>query len=830
MNGVLAGVSRLATARPYATLGALLMISVVLAVGVGLRAPLAETEGFFPPDSPILQATERIEEQFQASGQVGTTTLLFRGEALTPAGLAQMDALIERIVGRSEVRALLPDADAVVSPALLIGNALGLDGFRSVSAVSQAQIDRVVAEPQLRAALSAMTGVNGEGESIAVASVRLRDTGDERTREAERLIHELAIADRGPLRVSSVSQTLIEDEYQGSRDQMGALIGGALLVIAVLVFVFLRSVSDLLLTLGGLVISVIWVLGAEGWLGPEGLGLLGAPSGLSVMIPIIVISLSVDYAIQTVSHYREQRALAHAARGQGGGDASALESVRVGLRLVLVPLTLAAATTIVSFLVGLLSPIRAVGEFGVVAGLGVGLSLCVMLTLLPAARLILDRRREARGGLNRGERPRQVAKALPGIGRAAEALGRSVTRRPAPYLIAVAAVSIGFGVAATDIEARFSIRDILPRGGELIADLDTVEAAVGGSTQLVNVLIEAEATDVRTLLNLRDLRLAFDDEQRRPAAAVGPLEGSYELLIQDWIEDSGEPGDRYDAGLASLFAAADTTLGMDASRLQVFLDELGRVDPSLWQRLVDNPDGVDLILTQFQAHSLDTDRIKRIQDDIEAIWHGDDDAVTAASDSIVSVAVTDEITSRQTESIATTIVVALIILMAFFWITLRQPALAVIAVAPIVLALLWVLGAMALLGIPYTLITSMITALSIGIGVDYTIHVIHRYREEFTRLRNPERAAMRTLATTGSALLGSALTTALGIGVLVVSPVPAMQEFGITAAISIASALIISITLVPPAMTIWGAYQNTRLRSNLERMWNELDEALADGS
>ena len=68
---------------------------------------------------------------------------------------------------------------------------------------------------------------------------------------------------------------------------------------------------------------------------------------------------------------------------------------------------------------------------------------------------------------------------------------------------------------------------------------------------------------------------------------------------------------------------------------------------------------------------------------------------------------------------------------------------------------------MALLGIPYIIVTSMITALSIGIGVDYTIHVIHRYREEFTKSRDPEQAAIRTLATTGSALFGSALTTAL---------------------------------------------------------------------
>ncbi len=821
MNGALAELSRLATARPRATFGALLIITIVLAAGVALRAPLAETEGFFPPDSPILQATERIDEQFQSSGKVSTTTLLFRGDALTPAGLAQMDALIERILALDETQPLLPsapdaDAGSAVSPALLIRNALGVGEFQSIS---QSQIDQAAAEPELQAALSAMTGLDADGGPIAIATIRLRDTGDDQLRQAERMLHELAVADHGPLDVSSISQTLIEDEYQSSRDQMGPLIGAALLVIAVLVFIFLRSISDLLLTLAGLLLSVIWVLGAEGWLGPDGLALIGPPSGLSVIIPIIVISLTVDYAIQTVSHYREQRLRA----------ASALEAVRAGLRIVLVPLTLAAVTTIVSFLAGLLSPIAAVGDFGIVAGLGVGLSLFVILTLLPAARLILERRRGTAAD-DAPNQPRQLAEALPGIGQAAEALGRSITRRPAPYIIAIAAASIALGVAATDIEAQFSIRDVLPRGGELLEDLDAVEAAVGGSTQLVNVLIKAEATDMRTLLNLRDLRLAFEDPQRRPAAAVGPLEGSYEQLILDWVDDSGAPGDRYDAGLASLFADARTTLGLDPSRMQAVLDELERVDPSLAQRLADNSRGVDSILVQFQAHSLDADRTKRIQADIEALWHGDDDAVTAASDSIISVAVTDEIASRQTESIATTIVVALIILTLFFWITLRQPVLALIAVAPIVLALLWVLGAMTLLGIPYTLITSMITALSIGIGVDYTIHVIHRYREEFTRLRNPERAAIRTLATTGSALLGSALTTALGIGVLILSPVPAMQEFGVTAAISIASALIVATILVPPAMTIWGAYQNTRLRSNLERMWNELDEALTDGT
>ena len=104
--------------------------------------------------------------------------------------------------------------------------------------------------------------------------------------------------------------------------------------------------------------------------------------------------------------------------------------------------------------------------------------------------------------------------------------------------------------------------------------------------------------------------------------------------------------------------------------------------------------------------------------------------------------------------------------------------------------------------------------------------MIHRYREEYALARDPEQAAIRTLATTGSALLGSALTTALGLGVLVASPLVASQQFGVTAAITIAYSLIVSILVVPPAMTVWGAYQNMRLRSMVHRWSEELDEAI----
>ena len=804
--------SRLVTARPWITIGVLILVTVVLAAGATRRAPPTEGNSLalLPAGNDVASAVLEIEERFGDHSDVRVITLIFRGEALTPGGLAQMDALLDSILANANVTALLAPADPVFAPSVLIGTVLERDDLTSLT---QAEIDSVRGVPEIEAALGAVTGIDDDGTPVAIATIRLLNTGDERIAEIEREINNLATDSEGPLGASSVSVTVIEDEYtEATESGMQPLIGLALVLISALILLFLRSFSDLLLTLLGLLMAIIWIVGAEGWLGPDALGWIGPPSSLTVMVPIMLISLSVDYAIQTVSHYREQRAEGVPVR----------EAVRTGLRNVAIPLALAAVTTIASFLANLFSPISTLGDFGIVAGLGVGLSLIVMITLVPAGRTIIDRRREARGKL---KPPRRVSGALPGIERGAELLGTSVARRPAPYLIAVTGVTIWMAFAASGLHAEFSIRDILPKGGTVLSDLETLEASVGGSTELASMLVTAEATETRTLLNLDELEAAFADPQRRPAAVAGPLEGSFESIVVDWTHDSGQPGDKYDPELAALFSEATAGVGVDPVLMQEFLDEIEARDPAVGRVLVNNRDGGDALLLQFPVYTDNPAATLHVQEEIEELWDGDDEAITATSESILGVEIANQITSRQTEAIASTVGVALGILALFFWLTQRRPTLGVIAVGPIVLVLIWVLGTMALVGIPYTLLTSIITALSIGIGVDYTIHVIHRYREEFTRLRNPEQAAIRTLSTTGSALLGSALTTALGFGVLVLSPLEGSQQLGITAAITIAYSLIVSILVVPPAMTIWGAYQNMRLRSQVQRMWDDLDVA-----
>ena len=170
------------------------------------------------------------------------------------------------------------------------------------------------------------------------------------------------------------------------------------------------------------------------------------------------------------------------------------------------------------------------------------------------------------------------------------------------------AVTIGLGFAATGLKFEFSIRDILPRGGNVLEDMNTLHAAVGGSTEIASILVKAEATEARTLLNLHDLTTAFEDELRRPQAAAGPIQTSYYSHMRDWIDDTGEPGDNYDPELAALFQEATAGVELDPELMQESLDKLVAREPGLARFLINDPHGIDTMLLQFPIYLDDRER------------------------------------------------------------------------------------------------------------------------------------------------------------------------------------------------------------------------------
>ena len=81
-------------------------------------------------------------------------------------------------------------------------------------------------------------------------------------------------------------------------------------------------------------------------------------------------------------------------------------------------------------------------------------------------------------------------------------------------------------------------------------------------------------------------------------------------------------------------------------------------------------------------------------------------------------------------SIAYTILLSFIILTAVFWYTDGQPLLGIISMLPVLLVLVWILGTMVTIGYTLNVMTILIGALTVGLGVTYAIHISHRFIEE----------------------------------------------------------------------------------------------------
>ena len=122
----------------------------------------------------------------------------------------------------------------------------------------------------------------------------------------------------------------------------------------------------------------------------------------------------------------------------------------------------------------------------------------------------------------------------------------------------------------------------------------------------------------------------------------------------------------------------------------------------------------------------------------------------------------------------------------------------------ILMSITWMNGIGVLLGPKYAgligdfnEILQIIPILLIGLGVDYAIHMTSRYREELGLGETVIDAASRATKTVGIALVLATVTTSVGFLTNVVNPITAIADFGVLAAVGIASAFILMLTVVP---------------------------------
>ena len=140
---------------------------------------------------------------------------------------------------------------------------------------------------------------------------------------------------------------------------------------------------------------------------------------------------------------------------------------------------------------------------------------------------------------------------------------------------------------------------------------------------------------------------------------------------------------------------------------------------------------------------------------------------------------------------------------------LRSVKLAFLAVLPVSLAVLWNFGVMGWLGVPLGVATSTFSAIALGMGVDFALHWMARFRLSQGQESGWQAALKVTGARTGGAILLNAAVLILGFGIMVLSGVPPNQRLGLLMCANLLACATASVVLLPAFAALLVKHEST---------------------
>ena len=141
--------------------------------------------------------------------------------------------------------------------------------------------------------------------------------------------------------------------------------------------------------------------------------------------------------------------------------------------------------------------------------------------------------------------------------------------------------------------------------------------------------------------------------------------------------------------------------------------------------------------------------------------------------------------------------ISFVLIIIVLYLSLRSGSDVLLSILGIPIIFIWMFGISSGVGLTMTMISFFAPILIIAMGIDYAIHSLHRYQEERKKDAVPKDATKLSITHVGAAIFLSAVTTAAAFFSNIVSPLPAIRDFGLTIGIGIISSFIIMGIFVP---------------------------------
>jgi predicted RND superfamily exporter protein len=854
--------SSAATKRPIITIIVVLLLTGFFGFMAGQAEELSTSFGG-ELDTPEIQASSKLGEYFQTSGSQSVFQIIVSGEdVLTVDGYTAWQEINKAVLQSEIYPYLVKDQGGAVQGFFApVDFAKAFNPTLNVSAMSDEQFKQLYNQangqmpPEFKAFAAALLSSTYDEDATKASaglaivtidsSLIVQEFGGSDGAFIEQPRMEVALSEAlseisiGDIKVSGFSfGLLLGNEGDDFLAEIGILFGQAFLIIlVVLAYIFFirprkgfgilksgrRTFSDLLLSLGAILLSIGWMQGAGTILGPGYLDIIGAPNQVSQIAPIILIGLGVDYAIHFTSRYREEI---------GSGN-SIVGSTSSTLKSVGIALTLATLATIVGFLTNIVSPLPELKDFGILVSTGIFFAFFLVMTFVPAIRTLLDKRAESKGNISNEAFSSSGESVLNKIAASSGIIPKKLKLVALALLIGIS----GYGYFSfTNLETIFEFTDFLPEDDPVVQTLNLLtEEFGGGFGETTSVLIEGDnlaTPDVHNAL-IDSINNLSDKENIVVYAgnvAAESVIGTVGQLLAPQGAAPGTPPAMPDMEVLGTLGSFGVDLmsgsqGIDALRVKESGDVQG-----LYEYLVSSDPEAFLANLYFNEENLVTAQQVRITTSAGSLGAAqlrDDiyDAFTplsslgvdiaATNDAIVTQSVSDLISESQFQSLIFAILASMAFLILYYLIDIRKPFLGVITILPVVAIVMGTYLGMYFLEIPLNPVTSTLSGLAIGIGVPFVIHVTNRFRETLLTSSNPVEAVKTTLKTTGGSLFGSAFTTMAGFGILMTSSLKPFQQMGQVVVVALGFALVASILILPTLLVFWANYHNKKTAKSL---------------
>ena len=379
-----------------------------------------------------------------------------------------------------------------------------------------------------------------------------------------------------------------------------------------------------------------------------------------------------------------------------------------------------------------------------------------------------------------------------------------------------AAITGAAVIFATQLDATFDVKDFFDSGSDFVVGLDKLDEHGAERTGERGILfVRGDLTDPQAVTGLGEFLDGLSSNPAVAKSADGSINSNETLLdllgrltasgfarsqvaevtgveIND-VDGDGLPDSREQIAAAYEYMA-ERGVPLDESTL---VYDPGQVRQTLFHDpsgLEEDATIVSLGIPGTREQEVVAAAREGLELDLESLEQNPAITFTGLTGSPFT---REALLGATTRTLQTSLPIAAAGVLVLLLVTMRSIRYAAVTIIPIGLVAAWLYAVMHLAGFSLNFVTATIGAVSIGVGIDYSIHMTERFREELRRAPDRVQALRQATNGTGVALLASAASSIVGFAIMGFAPMPLFASYGILTAIMIFLAVSASLVVLP---------------------------------